>query len=65
MWRYLTVLPPIGLLIELYLVKVIQGSTAVALIVELITAEAKKSTISSKSPRIKNNNAFRVTVKGY
>lgn len=41
MWRYLTVLPPIGLLIELYLVKVIQGSTALALIVELVTAEAK------------------------
>lgn len=41
MWRYLTVLPPIGLLIELYLAKVIRGSTALALIVELITAEAK------------------------
>lgn len=41
MGRYLTELPPIGLLIELYLVKVIQGSTVVALIVELITAEAK------------------------
>lgn len=41
MWRYLTVLPPIGLSTGLYLVKVIQGSAAVALIVELITAQAK------------------------
>lgn len=41
MWHYLTMLTPIGLLIELYLVKVIQSSTAVALIVYLISAEAK------------------------
>lgn len=44
MWRYLTTLTSIGLLIELYLVKVIQSSTAAALIVDLISAEAKSQT---------------------
>lgn len=41
MWRYLTTLTPIELLIELYLVKVIQSSTAATLIVDLIPAKVK------------------------
>ena len=41
MWRYLTTLTSIGLLIELYFVKVIQSSTAAPLIVDLISAEVK------------------------
>lgn len=41
MWRCLATLASIGLLIELYLVKVIQSSTAAALIVEIISAEVK------------------------
>lgn len=52
MWRYLTTLTSIGLLIELYLVKVIQSSTAAALIVDLISTKGEKSTTSSKSLRI-------------